>query len=143
MVDEALLVFQNSSSNLDEIGRMLHESWLLKRDLSDKVSNSEIDAIYQVGRDNGAIGGKILGAGGGGFVLFYAPEECHGQIRKALQHLIEVDFDFEYGGSQIVLYNPDLGKTSSTRQELNSNPYYKSNVGAGSTTGSSISRSLV
>jgi D-glycero-alpha-D-manno-heptose-7-phosphate kinase len=108
MVDEAQKIIQSSDGSLDDFGKMLHEGWELKKELSDKVSNDDIDAIYQAGINNGAHGGKILGAGGGGFILFYARPEVQPAIRKALHKLIEVDFKFEYGGSKIILYNPDL-----------------------------------
>jgi D-glycero-alpha-D-manno-heptose-7-phosphate kinase len=107
MVDEAVGMLQ-SDSGLDDFGKLLHETWRLKRELSDKVSNAKIDEIYQTGINNGALGGKILGAGGGGFVLFYAPLETHAAISRAFNQLIKVDFKFEYGGSQIILYNPDM-----------------------------------
>lgn len=107
MVNEAIGYLQ-SDSGLDDFGRLLHESWRLKRELSSMVSNSHLDEIYQVGIKNGALGGKILGAGGGGFILFYAPLEAHPAIKNAFKDLIRVDFKFEYGGSQVILYNPDI-----------------------------------
>ncbi|MGZ3724036.1 MAG: GHMP family kinase ATP-binding protein [Bdellovibrionales bacterium] len=107
MVGEAIGLLQ-SDSGLDDFGRLLHESWRLKRELSSMVTNSKLDEIYQTGLDHGALGGKILGAGGGGFILFYAPLEKHPAIGRAFKDLIQVDFKFEYGGSQIILYNPDI-----------------------------------
>jgi D-glycero-alpha-D-manno-heptose-7-phosphate kinase len=106
MVDEAQRLIQGSESGLDDLGRMLHDSWRLKRELSEKVSNSTIDEIYEAGVKAGALGGKILGAGGGGFVLFYVPLEKQPSVREALRGLLEVDFRFENKGSQIVHYNP-------------------------------------
>lgn len=106
MVEEAQRIMQNSHGSLDDLGRMLHESWRLKRELSEKVSNSTIDEIYQAGLEAGALGGKILGAGGGGFVLFYVPLEHQGRVRATLSKLLEVEFRFENRGSQIVHYNP-------------------------------------
>jgi len=107
MVDEASGMLQ-SDEGLDDFGRLLHENWKLKRSLSSKVSNSNIDAIYEAGVKAGALGGKILGAGGGGFILFYVPFEMQPRVRNALKDLIQVDFKFEYGGSQVLLYNPDM-----------------------------------
>lgn len=107
MVDEAQAIFQSSTSDLNDLGRMLHEAWRLKRELSDKVSNSALDEIYEAGVRGGAVGGKILGAGGGGFVLFYVEPEKQDGVRKALKKLIEVEFKFEFKGSQIILYNPN------------------------------------
>lgn len=112
MVDEAQNILQSQTSNLDDIGKMLHESWRLKKELSEKVSNSRIDEIYHVGMQSGATGGKILGAGGGGFILFYAPPEVQPKIRTALSSLIEVPFRFDYGGSQVILYQPDMIRPS-------------------------------
>jgi len=106
MVDQAQKILQSPSGDLNDLGRMLHDAWRLKRELSDKVSNSTIDEIYQAGVQAGALGGKILGAGGGGFVLFYVPRDQQDTVRKALRKLLEVDFRFERNGSQIVHYNP-------------------------------------
>ncbi len=107
MVDEAQGILQNPSSDINDFGILLDEGWQLKRELSNKVSNLQIDQIYEKGIRNGATGGKILGAGGGGFLLFFAPPEKHAAIRIALSKLIEVPFDFDYGGSQVILYRPD------------------------------------
>ena len=79
---------------------------MLKRSLSSSVSNSKIDEIYKTAQNSGAIGGKILGAGGGGFILFYAPKNKHPAIKNKLKNLIEVPFSFENAGSKIVLYQP-------------------------------------
>ena len=107
MVDEAQGILQNPSANINDFGVLLDEAWQLKRGLSSKVSNLQIDQIYEAGIHAGATGGKILGAGGGGFLLFFAPPEKHASVRTALSKLIEVPFDFDYGGSQIILYHPD------------------------------------
>jgi len=80
MVDEGLSILQSPSTPIAELGKLLHESWQLKRSLSNKVSTPEIDTIYQAGLSAGAIGGKILGAGGGGFILFFAKPENHKNI---------------------------------------------------------------
>ena len=107
LVDEALSIIKAPNISILEIGKLLHESWLLKRDLSDTVTNSKIDTIYQAGLDAGAIGGKILGAGSGGFMLFFAQPEVQYKIRKKLKHLIHVPFKFETTGSKIVLNEPN------------------------------------
>lgn len=104
-VDEAIGVI-TKSRDLSEIGEMLHESWMLKRELSDKVSTKLIDEIYQAGREAGAIGGKILGSGGGGFMLFFAKPEQQTKIRAKLSHLLEVPFQFEFSGSRTIFYDP-------------------------------------
>ena len=112
-VDEGLGILQNERRNLDEIGTLLHESWKLKRELSEKVSSSAIDDIYQAGLDAGAVGGKILGAGGGGFVLFYVRPEHQAAVRERFKDLIEVNFSFDYQGSRIALYDPSFGSNTS------------------------------
>lgn len=90
------------NNNLRSFGKQLHENWLLKRKMADGVTNSEIDKWYSIALKNGAVGGKILGAGGGGFLLFYAPLEKHDKIISALAELTLVDFKFEPQGSKII-----------------------------------------
>ena len=107
MVDEALSILQNTYESIDSFGKLLDASWQYKRSLSDRVSTPEIDSIYQAAMDAGAIGGKILGAGGGGFLLIFAKPERHAAIRDRLNKLIHVPFDFEDSGSRVVLYQPN------------------------------------
>ena len=92
--------------DMDEFGRLLHETWMLKRELSDKVTNPAIDAVYSRARDAGALGGKLLGAGGGGFFLFYVPPERQQDVRHAMGGLLDIPVRFENVGSQVVLYDP-------------------------------------
>lgn len=106
MVSEACHILTSESEDLDNFGRMLHETWMLKRSLTDKISNSLIDDIYQTAIESGALGGKILGAGGGGFILFYADPEKHHDIKKALRNLMHVPFKFDDQGCQIIYYAP-------------------------------------
>jgi D-glycero-alpha-D-manno-heptose-7-phosphate kinase len=106
MVDEAINILQNANEPIESFGRLLHESWQYKRSLSDRISTPEIDTIYQAAIEAGALGGKILGAGGGGFLLLFAKPESQALIRKKLSKLIHVPFDFEDSGSRIVLYQP-------------------------------------
>lgn len=94
--------------DIDTIGRMLHETWQLKRELSPIITNSQIDEIYNAGIEAGALGGKLLGAGAGGFILFYAHPDVQPRIRERLKHLLNVPFRFERDGSKIV-YNDDTG----------------------------------
>lgn len=109
MVDEAASLLA-SDRDLDHFGKMLHESWTLKRSLSAKVSTEHIDQIYAAARAAGAIGGKLLGAGGGGFMLLFAPPERHAAIRAGLNGLLEIPFEFEFSGSQIIFCdNGDRG----------------------------------
>jgi D-glycero-alpha-D-manno-heptose-7-phosphate kinase len=107
MVDEALAVLNAPNRSLDEMGELLHEAWMLKRELTDKVSNPMIDEIYEAGREAGATGGKLLGAGGGGFMIFYVPPEKRQMVRGRLAKLINVSFSIDSGGSRIMLFEPD------------------------------------
>jgi D-glycero-alpha-D-manno-heptose-7-phosphate kinase len=104
MVDEGVSILTDHGS-LDEFGRLLHEAWRIKRTLSERVSNPTIDAIYAAAREAGAIGGKLLGAGGGGFMLFHVPPDRHHAVRERLKGLVKVPFRFESGGSQIIFRN--------------------------------------
>jgi len=90
------------ANSLDSFGPILHENWLLKKQLSDSISTSDIDRWYETGLKNGALGGKLLGAGGGGFLVFYAPTETHRAIINALPELEPVQFNFESEGSNII-----------------------------------------
>jgi D-glycero-alpha-D-manno-heptose-7-phosphate kinase len=85
------------------LGDLLHDNWMLKRSLSNGISSDEIDAWYERARDAGASGGKILGAGGGGFLLVFAPAECHDKVRAALRGLREVRLRFAAHGTQVTV----------------------------------------
>ena len=91
------------AGDLDAIGRLMHEGWMLKRGLASRVSNPDLDRMYQAAIDAGAIGGKISGAGGGGFLLFYCPPERQANVRAALHSLIELEFHLEGEGSLVML----------------------------------------
>lgn len=93
-----------NNENLDEFGYILHLNWILKRDLASKITNPIIDKYYNIALSNGAIGGKLLGAGNGGFLLFYCPKEKQTQLRAALD-LIEMPFSFEDEGTKLIYYN--------------------------------------
>ena len=103
-----------SGAEMADFGKLLHESWLLKRSLSKSVSTDFIDDLYNKAKLAGATGGKILGAGGGGFMLFYVEPEMQPAVLAALQELLWVPFDFENKGSHVALYNP----TTFTRESL-------------------------
>lgn len=92
---------------LDDFGRLLDETWQLKRSLSKHVAPNFINEIYARARAAGALGGKVLGAGGGGFMLFYVRKDERVTLLKALEDLLVVPFEFETGGSQIIFYDPD------------------------------------
>jgi D-glycero-alpha-D-manno-heptose-7-phosphate kinase len=92
----------NNSSNPDFLGEFLHKGWMLKKQLSVNISSSEIDTYYEKALSAGALGGKIVGAGGGGFLLLYCPEEKHPRLREALEPLPVTEFSFEPEGSKII-----------------------------------------
>jgi len=91
--------------NLDDFGRLLHESWALKRSISPHISNSYLDEIYHTARKAGALGGKLIGAGGGGFMVFYVPFEQQDRVKAALSDLVWVPLGFESEGSKIIYYS--------------------------------------
>lgn len=105
MVDHAVDIL-NSKRDINDFGRLLDDAWQLKRGLSKSITNSAVDALYEKALKNGAIGGKLLGAGGGGFMLLFAPPESQRGLRKVLKDFLEVKFAFENDGSQIIYYNP-------------------------------------
>ena len=104
MVDEAVDMLCGEDDRIEDFGRLLHEAWLLKRCIASNVTTPKVDEIYEAARSAGAIGGKLLGAGGGGFVLLVAPPDRHAAIRERLDDLIHVDFRFETGGSKILVF---------------------------------------
>jgi D-glycero-alpha-D-manno-heptose-7-phosphate kinase len=103
MVDEGVDILSGSRS-LDDFGRLLHESWLLKRSISSAVSNTTIDGVYDLAIKHGALGGKLLGAGAAGFMVFYVPLEKKAAVIKGLSNFLHVDFRFEPEGSSIIFY---------------------------------------
>lgn len=107
LVEEAMLVLQNRSVPITQFGKLLRDYWQYKRGLSDRVTSPEIDEIYQAGIDAGALGGKLLGAGGGGFMLFFVRPEEQPKVRERLKKLVEVNFRIDYTGSKIVIYEPN------------------------------------
>lgn len=103
MVDSAI---QSLSANIMDFGILLRESWKIKRSLAKNISNQHIDDIFDIAMKNGAIGGKLLGAGGGGFVLFFVEPHLQQGLRNSLG-LLHVPFRFDNTGSQIIYYNPE------------------------------------
>ena len=106
LVDEAQAILENKHSDLNEFGRLLDHTWRLKRNTGGKISNSFIDDIYEKGLKSGAIGGKLLGAGGGGFLLFYVEPDKRQNVLNALDNLMNVPFTFEDQGTNIAYNNP-------------------------------------
>lgn len=105
MVDIAEKILVDPSASLDDFGKLLNETWLLKRSISNKISTDYIDEIYQKAVTAGALGGKLLGAGGGGCLLFYVPEEKHESVRNSLSGMLEIKFKFENEGTKIIVNN--------------------------------------
>ncbi len=106
MVDEAIGIL-NSDTDICEFGRLLDQSWQLKRQLSTRISNDMINKIYNIAMEHGAVGGKLLGAGASGFMVFFAPPEQHNQIRDALPGYLHVPFGFENQGSTLIHYSTE------------------------------------
>ena len=117
LVDEAQSILEDPSRDLDDFGRLLDRTWNLKRGLSQEVSTSTIDAFYEKAKAAGALGGKLLGAGGGGFLLFYVPAGKRQAVRAAL-NLMEVPFTFENQGTQIVYYSPEVYDPEGSAEEV-------------------------
>jgi D-glycero-alpha-D-manno-heptose-7-phosphate kinase len=105
LVDESVCIL-NSKKDLVEFGKLLHEAWLIKKNLSAKVSNPAIDGLYAKALSCGATGGKLLGAGGGGFMLLFVRPENRQNVSRGLKKYLEVKFKFDSEGSQIIYYNP-------------------------------------
>ncbi|MBU9724624.1 MULTISPECIES: GHMP family kinase ATP-binding protein [Diplocloster] len=103
LVDKAEQVL-TSDSDLDEFGRMLDYTWNLKRGITDSISSDSINGIYKKAMEAGALGGKLLGAGGGGFLLFYVTPEYRKSVRTALNDLLYVPFQFENEGTRVIYY---------------------------------------
>lgn len=107
LVDEAERILVDKSVPLDEFGRLLDHTWKLKCQTGTQVSTSDINVFYEKGIKAGALGGKLLGAGGGGFLLFYVPEDKRVNVKKALGNLMFVPFEFENTGTEIIYYAPE------------------------------------
>jgi D-glycero-alpha-D-manno-heptose-7-phosphate kinase len=117
LVDEAEAIVSSPRRSLDDFGRLLHESWQIKRSLTQKISNADIDQIYEAGLSAGALGGKLLGAGGGGFMLFYVPPEKRQAVRERLKNLLCVPINFSSRGSHVVVYEPEEAYDKTLSQE--------------------------
>jgi D-glycero-alpha-D-manno-heptose-7-phosphate kinase len=107
LVNEAESIVTNEGRPLQDFGRLLHEGWQIKRSLTQKISSTDIDEIYEAGLAAGAVGGKLLGAGGGGFMLFFVPRERRQALRTRLKKLLCVPFSFSDRGSHVVVYEPE------------------------------------
>lgn len=107
LVGEAEKILTDKHSNLDEFGRLLDHTWKLKRQTGDAITTSSIDELYEAGIKAGGIGGKLLGAGGGGFLVFYVSPEKQESVRSAMRDLMYVPFKFEDGGTSVIHYTPE------------------------------------
>jgi D-glycero-alpha-D-manno-heptose-7-phosphate kinase len=107
MVEHAIGIVSSARTDLVEFGELLREAWQLKRTLSSRVTNTMVDQLLEAATRAGAIGGKLLGAGGGGFMLLFVRPEDQPRVRTALSHLITVPVKFEMSGCRIVLYQPN------------------------------------
>jgi len=128
-VEEGLRIL-SSGEDIQNFGKLLHEAWLVKRDLSPEVTNPFVDELYETARSAGALGGKLLGAGGGGFILFFAPPDRQEEIRHRLQNLINVPFAFEYRGSQVIFHDPreDYSELDLNRAQHHVRPFRELDV---------------
>jgi D-glycero-alpha-D-manno-heptose-7-phosphate kinase len=106
MVDQGAKILNTQERDITDFGRLMHESWLIKRGISENISSEFIDGLYQKALDNGAVGGKLLGAGGGGFLAIFAKPEKHKGIRTALSNLVHVPFSFDTDGSTVCVNEP-------------------------------------
>jgi len=107
MVDEAEAIVCNPNRSIEEFGHLLNESWQIKRTLTGNITNNSLDEIYEAGRSAGALGGKLLGAGGGGFMLFFVSPEKRNELRRRLKNLLCVPFSFSSRGSHVVVHESD------------------------------------
>ncbi len=106
MVEEALNILGGQNNDLSDFGRLLDESWKLKRSLSQNISNVLLDDLYAHALENGALGGKLLGAGGGGFMLFFVPPDRRERFCRKMERFLHVPFEFDTMGAQIIFYEP-------------------------------------
>lgn len=107
LVDEAEKILVDNNQNLDDFGRLLDTTWQLKRQTGCSVTTDNIDYLYQKGLSAGALGGKLLGAGGGGYLLFYVQPEYQKNLREAMSELMYLPFEFENSGTKIIHYTPE------------------------------------
>ena len=107
LVDEAEKVLTDTKADLNEFGRLLDHTWKLKRQTGAAVSTNSIDGLYAKGIEAGALGGKLLGAGGGGFLVFYVEPEHQAKVKAAMSDLLYVPFEFENGGTRVIHYTPE------------------------------------
>jgi len=118
LVEESLSIL-NSNQDINGFGELLHEAWQAKRSLSASVSNAHVDEIYEQALSAGAIGGKLAGAGGGGFLLLFVPPARQPEVREKLNQLIYVPFQFEFSGSQIIFCDREADYSAEEKARAN------------------------
>lgn len=106
LVDEAYAILTQPKRDLNEFGELLNHTWKLKKTLSNKITNPEIDEMYEMAMKSGALGGKLLGAGGGGFMVFYVEEKNKSKVIEGLKNHLHIPFKFDFEGSDIIVYKP-------------------------------------
>ncbi len=107
LVDKAEHILTDKHTDLDDFGRLLDHTWKLKRQTGSAVSTNSIDDLYEKGIQAGALGGKLLGAGGGGFLVFYVQPEYQEAVKEAMKDLMYIPFKFEDGGTRVIHYTPE------------------------------------
>lgn len=117
LVDEAEEILTNNNRDLDDFGKLLNVTWQLKKQTGKEISKDTIDELYKKGISAGALGGKLLGAGGGGFLLFYVKPEKQESVRATLKDLMEVPFGFENDGTQVIYYSPEIFDINSSKEK--------------------------
>ena len=120
LVDDAERVLTDKTTDLDDFGRLLDHTWKLKRQTGAAISTDSIDALYSKGIAAGALGGKLLGAGGGGFLVFYVQPEYRESMMKAMSDLLYIPFRFEDGGTRVIHYSPEEYVPKNSSSEKNS-----------------------
>ena len=120
LVDDAERVLTDKVADLDDFGRLLDHTWKLKRQTGAAISTDSIDALYSKGIAAGALGGKLLGAGGGGFLVFYVQPEYRESVMKAMSDLLYIPFRFEDGGTRVIHYSPEEYVPKNSSSEKNS-----------------------
>ena len=107
LVDKAEHILTDKNADLDDFGRLLDHTWRLKKQTGSAVSTDNIDKLYEKGIKAGALGGKLLGAGGGGFLIFYVQPEYQKNVKEVMKDLMYIPFKFEDGGTRVIHYTPE------------------------------------
>ena len=124
LVEEAEKILTDKDQDLNEFGRLLDYNWQLKRGLNREISTDAVDLIYEKAKKAGATGGKILGAGGGGFILFYVELDKQAAVRYALNDLLYVPFAFEEAGTDVIYYAPEIYVPQGENREIADDVWY-------------------